>query len=196
VPHNMALQRTRPPSVSSGRSLRSLGSPLNARPLGGYPRRAIVVASLAVGLLPLGCFRPKRAPVTYEIPRGYVGWVRIEFEQPEAASLPKREGRLVIRIPPSGVLRTSSSFEVGWARDRYLAYSVQGVTELPLTGWGGGGMIWGQFNGTGTGEHGRTHEMFFVGSEAAYNESVAPRGVAEDAVSPDPTPGSSKPLAE
>jgi len=31
----MALQRTRRPSLRSGRSLRSLGSPLNAYPLGG-----------------------------------------------------------------------------------------------------------------------------------------------------------------
>src|SRR5687767_8369387 len=33
---NMALQRTRRPSLRSGRSLRSLGSPLNAYPLGGH----------------------------------------------------------------------------------------------------------------------------------------------------------------
>jgi hypothetical protein len=33
-PSNMALQRTRRPRFRSGRSLRSLGSPLNARPLG------------------------------------------------------------------------------------------------------------------------------------------------------------------
>ena len=31
-PHNMALQRTRRPRYRSGRSLRSLGSPLNAYP--------------------------------------------------------------------------------------------------------------------------------------------------------------------
>jgi hypothetical protein len=31
---NIALQRTRRPRIRSGRSLRSLGSPLNARPLG------------------------------------------------------------------------------------------------------------------------------------------------------------------
>jgi hypothetical protein len=30
---NMALQRTRRPRIRSGRSLRSLGSPLNAQPL-------------------------------------------------------------------------------------------------------------------------------------------------------------------
>ena len=34
-PPNMALQRTRRPRFRSGRSLRSLGSPLNAPPLGG-----------------------------------------------------------------------------------------------------------------------------------------------------------------
>jgi len=33
---NMALQRTRRPRIRSGRSLRSLGSPLNARPLGAW----------------------------------------------------------------------------------------------------------------------------------------------------------------
>ena len=37
---NMALQRTRRPRLRSGRSLRSLGSPLNARSLCGYPENA------------------------------------------------------------------------------------------------------------------------------------------------------------
>jgi hypothetical protein len=35
---NMALQRTRRPRCRSGLSLRSLGSPLNARPLDGHQR--------------------------------------------------------------------------------------------------------------------------------------------------------------
>src|SRR5687768_6412247 len=34
MPSNMAFQRTRRPSLRSGRSLRSLGSPLTAYPLG------------------------------------------------------------------------------------------------------------------------------------------------------------------
>jgi hypothetical protein len=33
---NMALQRTRRPSLRSGRSHSSLGSPLNAQPLGAF----------------------------------------------------------------------------------------------------------------------------------------------------------------
>ena len=36
----MALQRTRRPRFRSGRSLCSLGSPLNARPFGGLPHDA------------------------------------------------------------------------------------------------------------------------------------------------------------
>jgi hypothetical protein len=35
-PPNMALQRTRRPRIRSGRSLCSLGSPLNARPLAAW----------------------------------------------------------------------------------------------------------------------------------------------------------------
>ena len=183
-PPNKRVQRTR------------LRSPLTRHPLGGYVSRTAAVSTFAVFLFAGACLRPKRTPVIYEIPRGYVGWVRIEFDQPDAPKLSVREGSVVIRVPLSGTVRTSSAFEVGWARDRYLAYSDQGVTVLPLTGWGEGGMIWGQFNGTGTGEHGRTHEMFFVGSEAAYNASVVAPGGPENKVSPYPTPGSSPPLHE
>jgi len=47
---NMALQRTRRPRIRSGRSLRSLGSPLNARPLGAL-RSTPFVRSLMLSLL-------------------------------------------------------------------------------------------------------------------------------------------------
>jgi hypothetical protein len=61
---NMALQRTRRPRIRSGRSLRSLGSPLNARPLG---RRALIDAASAVLLLSAATFgsivtRPAEQP--------------------------------------------------------------------------------------------------------------------------------------
>jgi hypothetical protein len=45
----MALQRTRRPRLSSGRSLRSLGSPLNARSLGATRNRQLL-AGLLIGL--------------------------------------------------------------------------------------------------------------------------------------------------
>jgi len=49
-PPNMALQRTRRPSLRSGRSLRSLGSPLNALPLGPSVSRARLVSAFTSGL--------------------------------------------------------------------------------------------------------------------------------------------------
>ena len=45
----MALQRTRRPRLRSGRSLRSLGSPLNARPLGRIRAALLVLAALVAG---------------------------------------------------------------------------------------------------------------------------------------------------
>jgi hypothetical protein len=53
APSNMALQRTRRPSLCSGRSLRSLGSPLNAQPLGISCRRALA-STRSVGPFVLG----------------------------------------------------------------------------------------------------------------------------------------------
>jgi hypothetical protein len=46
----MALQRTRRPRFRSGRSLRSLGSPLNARPLGHPKSQAVVIAARFFGV--------------------------------------------------------------------------------------------------------------------------------------------------
>jgi len=45
VPPNMALQRTRRPRIRSGRSLRSLGSPLNAQPFGDQIRHITIPSS-------------------------------------------------------------------------------------------------------------------------------------------------------
>jgi len=50
----MALQRTRRPRIRSGRSLRSLGSPLNARPLGGWKLRLTFASDILVASLFLG----------------------------------------------------------------------------------------------------------------------------------------------
>ena len=47
TPPNMALQRTRRPRIRSGRSLCSLGSPLNAYPLGGFRQIALRLSRFA-----------------------------------------------------------------------------------------------------------------------------------------------------
>jgi len=52
----MAFQRTRRPSLRSGRSLRSLGSPLNAYPFGGFRGKATMSGIGVLLLLPVLCW--------------------------------------------------------------------------------------------------------------------------------------------
>jgi hypothetical protein len=112
----------------------------------------------------------KRRPSHYLIPDGYVGWVRIEVEVPNASPVPIEEGHYIFKIPKSGLLQTSTSLEYGWARDQYFYYSDTGLTELNHTGWGKGGRIWGAVTGSGTDQAGVSskYEQFFVGTEEQF----------------------------
>ncbi|MGA9132084.1 MAG: DUF6843 domain-containing protein [Terriglobales bacterium] len=105
------------------------------------------------------------------IPEGYVGWVRVEFQVNGASPMPVEGGEYLFTFPPSGVLRTSSSEEYGWAKDHYFYYSEKGTRMLPATSAGGGGLIWGKINGEETGSQGkRKYEEFFVGTEQQFRE--------------------------
>src|ERR1019366_2011871 len=97
------------------------------------------------------------------IPEGYTGWIRIEFEVQGAPPLPVEAGEYIVKIPPDGVLRTSSAEQYGWARDHYYYYSAQGMR--PLSDSGSDALIWGKINGEGSGASGkRKYEELFVGS--------------------------------
>jgi hypothetical protein len=107
-----------------------------------------------------------RHPSRFLIPDGYVGWVEIKYGESNAPSLPIISGTLICRIPDSGLLRTSSSLEEGWAKDEYFYSSNEGsVRALMDTGWGSGGMIWGESNST-------VDQYFYVGTEAQYHNAV------------------------
>jgi hypothetical protein len=121
--------------------------------------------------------RDDRQPNRYLIPEGFVGWVRIDYEVEGAPELPVQDGFRVYRIPPSGLLKTSSAVEAGWASDEYCYVDTSGAREqLSATTRGGGGLIWpGGFslgmshefqNGVSTSRStGVAHEQFFVGPE-------------------------------
>jgi hypothetical protein len=47
------------------------------------------------------------------------GWVAVVYEQPGCSPIVSSAGRLVVRIPPSGVLCTSSVADNRWARETY-----------------------------------------------------------------------------
>ena len=113
---NMALQRTRRPSLCSGRSLRSLGSPLNAQPLGA----ALITATLSL----YACGH--RHPI-YVVAEGTpAGEIVIEHSNPACLPLAASVSGVEIRVPASGYLCTSTSSYPGWS---YRSYVLQGSSS-------------------------------------------------------------------
>lgn len=87
-----------------------------------------------------------RRSARFLVPEGYVGWVRVEFQSSGAPPVPVENGEYVFQIPPSGLLKTSSSEQYGWAKDRYYYDSRNGVQALP-DGSRDQNLIWGKLNG-------------------------------------------------
>jgi hypothetical protein len=117
----------------------------------------------------------ERTPSRYEIPDGYVGWVEIRYEIAGFPITPVKNRQLVFTIPPSGLLKTNSAQQFGAAHDQYLYCATNGCKELLDTGWGKGGMIWGESSGTFQ-ESGRSEvrlQHFFVGTESQYKKMQA-----------------------
>src|SRR5437870_5068230 len=54
------------------------------------------------------------------IPKGYEGWVVIRYGIPDAKALERRDGKVLIPIPESGKLSTSSDLVFGYGVDDYL----------------------------------------------------------------------------
>ncbi len=108
------------------------------------------------------------------IPHGYIGWVEIKYDEKDAPLLPNDHGMFSYRIPITGLLRTASSLETGWASDEYFYFADDGsLHPLKSTGWGAGGAIWG--NEVETQEvsgRSKTALYFFVGPEQRYHRAV------------------------
>lgn len=103
------------------------------------------------------------------IPEGYSGWIRVEFEIPGTPLLPVDAGQTVLKIPPSGLLRTSSQEQYGWAKDDYFFYSSNEIRSIPDSG--PGRLIWGKLNAEESGASGkRKYEEFFVGTEQQFKD--------------------------
>lgn len=114
----------------------------------------------------------ERIPSRYEIPDGYVGWIEIQHEIPETAVTPIRDKQLIFVIPESGLLKTRTAQQFGTAQDHYFYCGNNGCREIANTGWGKGGMIWGESSGTfeETGKPEIRVEHFFVGNETQYKK--------------------------
>ena len=151
-----------------------------------FPNGAKRSAQIAVGICTLAVFLGVAVWLTisarhsirhssrFLIPEGYVGWVRVEFEISDAPPMPVEGEEYLFKFQPSGLLRTYSSEEYGWAKDHYFYYSEKGTQPLTETGWGGGGLIWGKINGEAASPQGkRKYEEFFVGTEQQFREQMS-----------------------
>jgi hypothetical protein len=155
------------------------GQPAGAARRSTLARIVILVLSV-VGLFGMAAWffttakETERRSSRFIIPNGFVGWVRIEFEVPGAPTIPLIGQEYVLKVPPSGVLQTSSKEPSGWAFDHYAYCDAQGkCRELPNTGTGGAGQIWGRMSGQHLDSSGnKIYEEFFVGSEDQFKEQL------------------------
>lgn len=132
-----------------------------------------MTAAISMGAAPIA-----RHPTKFFVPAGYVGWVAVKYGETKARSLPMTDGTFICQIPPDGLLETSSFPEQGWAKDEYLYYSKDGSTqEITETGWGRGGMIWGNANEWQLTQNGsmpaQITTYFYVGTEEGYHHAVS-----------------------
>ncbi len=118
-------------------------------------------------------YTPNSTPRAFHflIPEGYTGWVRVEFEIPGAPPLPTQSGHTVVKIPPSGTLKTSSSEQNGPANDDYASYSNDAVRMLPDSG--PEKRVWGKITGELQGPTGKKkYEEFFIGTQQQFKGQV------------------------
>jgi hypothetical protein len=70
----------------------------------------------------------------WRIPDGYEGWIYTRWNASSCPPLVARDGFLVIEVPPSGIVCTSSALTEGVASDRFVYVSNRGTeTEIPPT---------------------------------------------------------------
>lgn len=111
---------------------------------------------------------------TVEIPDRYVGWVTVKFDQAGCGGS-RSVTRTTIKVRGDGSGCTSAARfpHTSWsARFVYVAEGRE-TRDLPVSGWGEGGMIWAE----STEVDGREYR-FFVGSEGELQASWKARAAA------------------
>jgi hypothetical protein len=117
-------------------------------------------------------YKNQRHPSEYLLPDGYVGWVVIHYGQRGAPPLPIVGEDVLLNIPKTGELQTSSQEEFGEAQDHYYYKLPDGTLyALPENRWGKHGMMWADSSGIFEGANGSEDhiEQFFIGTESQYN---------------------------
>ncbi|MEM7657970.1 MAG: hypothetical protein AAF399_17730 [Bacteroidota bacterium] len=93
----------------------------------------VILIGFANCLIILGGFwwLDKKPNRDFYVPKGYDGWISIEYQVADAPELSLLDGVQQISINDSGYAYTSSSLEVGWRRDRYFWVEGNDTTQIP-----------------------------------------------------------------
>lgn len=94
--------------------------------------RLLVAAAVAAASL-TGCelLEKHASPEVIFVPANYTGWAVVEYSVPGAPPLPVVAGKRVLRVPPSGLLTTSSPMEFGIQHTEFYRVAADG-TQRPL----------------------------------------------------------------
>jgi hypothetical protein len=93
-----------------------------------------------------GACGPYRSTHVYHVPPGYVGWVEIKYGDSTCPPLPVEGDLAVRRVPPSGILCTSTPLRKGWGSNHYYEVGSSKV-EIPTSGAPTDRRIWSPMSG-------------------------------------------------
>ncbi len=104
--------------------------------------------------------------LTFEIPQGYAGWVRVQFGVAGCQDS-KTEIRTTIKVRADGTACTSVRAypKTAWFSKFFYVKNGKRTAQLRPTGWGEGGMIWAESTEIDGHEY-----RFFVGTEKQFNQ--------------------------
>jgi hypothetical protein len=115
------------------------------------------------------------------IPKGYRGWLAIQYDVKQAPPLIYENGQIVLVFPKSGVLKTSSPVDHEYIVDRYVYRDAKGTYPLRWQGMDENGkevstegvMVWGgsvKEEGMGN-DTIAVYEARFVGTKQEYEKA-------------------------
>lgn len=139
-------------------------------------RPILVVSSLILlvaSILPAQQRRDERLhPYQYLIPRGYVGWIRIDFNVKDAPPLPVAGNYYVLKIPATGHFQTSTADAYGPLGDVYVYECGAERKRLVISQGKEACRIWGNFEGPATLSDATPYPFryFFVGNKEQYQK--------------------------
>ena len=130
--------------------------------------RNILLSTLALAMFATSAFAAKRPRYIFELPDGYIGWIQIIFNDPNAAPLQIVDGGVLLAVPESGVFRTSAlRIHSSQAPDEfyYKATDISGSKRKPVPAdYVLPGISHGGFGVMDTGGRGKGYSWFiFIG---------------------------------